>query len=285
LLHIEASVEAATQPNPANNAAGVALDATLSWWPGIAAVSHRVFFGTTSPPTLIGRTTELSLDPGPLELDTTYYWRVDTVAADGTIHTGDIWSFMTERGNATQPNPADGATGVSMTVTLSWTPDIAAATHDVYFGTTSPPAFIGNQTATTYDPGALDLNTTYYWQINEVEADGTTTHAGDIWSFTTEHGKATQPDPPDGATNVVKLVTLSWTPGITAASHDVYFSADQQAVIDGTAPVTNVTEASYSPGMLEKGKTYYWRVDAVEADGTTKHTGDVWSFTVTTAGR
>jgi hypothetical protein len=285
LLHIEASVEAATQPNPANNAAGVVLDATLSWWPGLHAATHDVYFGTTSSPAFIGNQAAISYDPGPLKLETTYYWQVNEVEADGTtVHTGDIWSFTTERGNATQPNPADGTTGVPKIVTLSWTPDITAATHDVYFGTTSPPAFIGNQTPTSYDPGPLDLNTTYYWQIDEVEADGTT-HAGDIWSFTTEHGKATQPDPPDGATNVVKLVTLSWTPGITAASHDVYFSADQQAVIDGTAPVTNVTEASFNPGMLEKGKTYYWRVDAVEADGTTKYTGDVWSFTVTTAGR
>jgi len=56
-------------------------------------------------------------------------------------------------------------------------------------------------------------------------------------------------------------------------------------VSDGTAFIGNQTETSYSPGMLEKGKTYYWRVDEVEADGTTKHTGDVWSFTVTTIGR
>jgi len=65
----------------------------------------------------------------------------------------------------------------------------------------------------------------------------------------------------------------------------VYFSADQQAVIDGTAFIGNQTKTSYIPGMLDKGKTYYWRIDEVEADGTTKCIGDVWSFTVTTAGR
>jgi len=73
--------------------------------------------------------------------------------------------------------------------------------------------------------------------------------------------------------------------GANAALHDVYFSADQLAVIDDTAPVTTATVASFSIGMLDKGKTYYWRIDEVEADGTTKCIGDVWSFTVTTAGR
>ncbi|MHC4189565.1 MAG: fibronectin type III domain-containing protein [Planctomycetota bacterium] len=285
LLHVIGVVEVASEPDPANSAAGVALDKILSWSPGLSTATHDVYFGTSSPPAFIGNQAENSYDPGPLKLDTTYYWQVDEVEADGTtVHTGDIWSFTTERGNATQPDPADGATDVPKIVTLSWMPDITAATHDVYFGTTSPPAFIGNQAESSYDPGPLELSTSYYWQVDEIEADGTT-HTGDIWSFTTKLGKATQPDPADGATEVVKLVTLSWTPGITAASHDVYFSDDQQAVIDGTAPVTNVTEASYSPGMLDKGKTYYWRVDAVEADGTTKYTGDIWSFTVTTAGR
>jgi hypothetical protein len=56
-------------------------------------------------------------------------------------------------------------------------------------------------------------------------------------------------------------------------------------VIDGTALTVNQIETSYNPGELVKGRTYYWRVDAVEADGTTRHAGDVWSFTVTAFGR
>jgi len=85
---------------------------------------------------------------------------------------------------ASGPNPANGATGVEMTPTLSWTPGATAATHDVYFGISSPPSFIANQAATSYAPGPLALGTTCYWQIDEVEADGTTKHTGNIWSFT-----------------------------------------------------------------------------------------------------
>jgi N-acetylneuraminic acid mutarotase len=84
---------------------------------------------------------------------------------------------------ATKPSPADGAQNVPIDTTLSWRPGLGAATHDVYFGTSSPPAFIGTQAANRFDPGLLELNTTYYWQVDEF--DGTATYKGDVWSFNT----------------------------------------------------------------------------------------------------
>ena len=66
---------------------------------------------------------------------------------------------------------------------LNWTAGSGATSHDVYFGTTSPGTFQGNQAGTTFDPGVLANNTTYFWRIDEVNAGGTTT--GNVWSFTT----------------------------------------------------------------------------------------------------
>ncbi|UCC98473.1 MAG: alkaline phosphatase [Phycisphaerales bacterium] len=93
------------------------------------------------------------------------------------------------------------------------------------------------------------------------------------------------PYPGSGATDVDPDVTLAWRAGREAATHDVYLSTDEQAVIDGTAFIVNQIETSYSPGALIQGATYYWRIDEVEADGTMKHPGDVWSFTVTAFGQ
>jgi len=84
-------------------------------------------------------------------------------------------------GVATNPSPADGATGISVNRTLEWTPDALASSHDVYFGTSLD--FQGNQTTTTFDPGTLSPLTTYYWRVDEVNSVGTTT--GPVWSFTT----------------------------------------------------------------------------------------------------
>ncbi len=92
---------------------------------------------------------------------------------------------------------------------------------------------------------------------------------------------ATEPNPASGAIDVdVDNVTLGFRAGREAASHDLYFSTDEQAVIDGTAPVTTVTEASYRPSPLDLDSTYYWRVDEVnDAQTPTTWRGELWNFT------
>ena len=89
-------------------------------------------------------------------------------------------------GQATNPNPANGATSVDTFADLNWTADPNATSHDVYFGRSSPPPFIGNQTATTFDPGIMAGNTTYYWRVDEVNPSWTTT--GTVWTFRTAAG-------------------------------------------------------------------------------------------------
>ncbi|MHC4583891.1 MAG: hypothetical protein ACYS3N_05140, partial [Planctomycetota bacterium] len=75
--------------------------------------------------------------------------------------------------------------------------------------------------------------------------------------------QAREPNPASGAREVALDLDLAWRAGREAAVHDVYFSDDWQAVVDGTAPVTTVTETSHGPLALDLGKTYYWRVDEV----------------------
>jgi hypothetical protein len=93
---------------------------------------------------------------------------------------------------ATNPNPADDETGVDVDADLSWTAGAGTTSHDVYFGTASPPPFIQNQGSATYNPGTMDESTTYNWRIDEVNGNGTTT--GTEWSFTTGGGACTPTD-------------------------------------------------------------------------------------------
>lgn len=90
-------------------------------------------------------------------------------------------------GKATTPDPPDGAASVPRNADLTWLPSETATSHDIYFGTASPGTWRGSQTATTFDPGPLELHRTYYWRIDEVNAYGTMT--GDVWSFTTQRYK------------------------------------------------------------------------------------------------
>ena len=94
--------------------------------------------------------------------------------------------------------------------------------------------------------------------------------------------RAREPSPISGSTNVDVGASLSWRAGREAGRHNVYLSTNQQAVIDGTAPVKTATSPSYAPA-LDLGGTYYWRVDeANDAETPTTWQGDVWSFSTQT---
>ena len=88
-----------------------------------------------------------------------------------------------------------------------------------------------------------------------------------------------QPVPASGATGVSVSARLTWRAGREAASHQVYFAGDPNAVRNGTAAVKTVTSAAFDPGSLEFGKTYYWKVAEVNEAATPKvWEGSVWSF-------
>jgi hypothetical protein len=92
------------------------------------------------------------------------------------------------------------------------------------------------------------------------------------------HARAPSPD--SGATEVNLDLSLGWQPGREAAKHDVYFSSDEQAVIDGTAQAATVTETTHGPLTLDLGTTYHWRVDEVnDAEVPSIWQGDIWKFT------
>jgi len=176
---------AASAPSPANSATSVSVTADLSWTAGARADSHDVYFGTGTSPAFQANQTGTTFDPGTMVGSTTYYWRIDERNAGGVTQ-GPTWSFTTEvtlPGQATSPGPANGATYVATNADLSWTAGERTTSHDVYFGTSSPGTFQGNQAGTTFDPGTLAYETTYYWRIDEKNAAGTTT--GQVWSFTT----------------------------------------------------------------------------------------------------
>jgi len=78
------------------------------------------------------------------------------------------------------PVPLNGATGVSPDTTLNWSYSSSAASFKIYFGTESSPPFRREQAETTFDPGPLDFDTTYYWRIDPVGGP-----SGDLWKFTT----------------------------------------------------------------------------------------------------
>jgi hypothetical protein len=285
----------ALNPSPADGATSVSTSTGVSWTAGSGATSHAVYFGTDATPDaseFIGTQSGTTYDPGTLSASTTYYWRIDEVNVSGTT-TGTVWSFSTVDAGAepaptaaSAPSPADLQTSVSTSSSLGWTAGSGATTRGVYFGTAASldaGDYQGNQGGTTYDPGPLSANTTYWWRIDEANAQGTTT--GPLWSFTTVAAQApgsapnpaTNPAPTSGAVGVATSQPLSWTAGSGATSHAVYFGTDSTP--DETEFKGSQAGTTFNPGTLGKNTTYWWRIDEVNVSGTT--TGTVWSFTTT----
>ncbi len=292
-------------PKPANGAMHTQAWANLEWIPGPTAVSHDVYIGdnfddvndgTPDSSEFIGNQAVTNIIVGfpgfpysdGLVPGATYYWRIDEVEADGTtIYKGPVWSFMIPPKTAYWPVPADGAESIDPDLELSWTAGYDARLHTVYFGDNFDD--VNNdaggipQGITTYTPGPLKMAKTYYWRVDEFDAFDT--YKGDVWSFTTEGGVG-NPDPSNGAAGVEHTPILTWTPGVYADSHQVYFGTDKDAVrnADTSSPeykgTGNLGSESYEPGKLQWFSTYYWRIDeANNINPDSPWTGSIWSFT------
>ncbi len=84
-----------------------------------------------------------------------------------------------------------------------------------------------------------------------------------------------EPEPSTDATNVGVDAVLDWRSGREAASHEVYFGTDAEAL----ALAGTVSESTFAPEALNYGATYYWQVVEVnEAEAISAWAGDVWSF-------
>ena len=439
----------ARDPEPVDGAQGVA-DPILMWTSGDTAEHHEVYFGTD--PENLEKVSEQAYTvywhPEPIDPGTTYYWRIDGVEADGTVITGDLWSFMALSLNAWGTSPADGGSDVMIDTQLSWSEgdSILPLKHHVFFGTDETEVAEGTGDTdkgildeTTYDPGLLNADTTYYFRVNEVEMFGAE-REGDVWSFKTvepgpgkiirewwfnmsgsavadltsddrypdnpdgseyvsyfqgptnwaeQYGsrlrgwlfapetgnytfmievedegeirlspdenpanavmiastggeaesqpqslvagnryyiealmkhdtiddsimvswqrpgvgmevisadyigvtpfmaeKAYASSPSDGASDIKQTPILSWSPGVYAASHQLYFGSDADAVknADTSSPeykgIIDLGSESYEPGTLPWNTTYYWRVDEVnDTHPDSPWTGSRWTFT------
>jgi hypothetical protein len=173
---------------------------------------------------------------------------------------------------AKNPNPADGAAGVQ-TPLLRWEAGYKGVMHEVYVGTSpnlGPNDLAGARSplAMLYYVAGFQPGVTYYWRVDEIEADGVTVNTGNVWSFTAQALTAYLPDPADGATDASVAPTLTWQPGQLALKHHVYFGADLDAVTQGAASTDKGTQdgTTFAPGTLDSVATYYWRVDEIKND-------------------
>ena len=91
---------AVSSPDPANGAVDVSQTPVLTWVPGVFADTHEVYLGTDAASLELKGSGNLgaeSFEPGQLEWNTTYYWRIDEAnnANASSPWTGPVWNFTT----------------------------------------------------------------------------------------------------------------------------------------------------------------------------------------------
>ena len=172
-----------------------------------------------------------------------------------------VWATVSDPVQARDPKPQDGAiVQLALTKGMSWTPGANAVRHDVYFGTdeeavtnadTSDTAGIyqGRKDVSGYVlPEALEWGGTYYWRIDEIEADDTV-RAGPVWSFTVaDYLLVDDFEDYDAGDN---QIWYSWRDGVGYGAPD---DPNSYHVGNGTgAAVGDETTASYTEEIIVRG--------------------------------
>ncbi len=346
----------AYEPVPSNGAKFIAMDQVLSWTAGFGAKLHTPYFGddydTVANATGGSSLAATNFNPGTLEPEKTYYWRVDEFVDVANTYIGDVWSFTTARegggirgdyyhwndpsfvGGGGNPGPGqaftsfvlsrtdpqidfawgDGSPDPSINADIfsaRWTGEVEAAFTETYtFETRTDDGsrlWINGQLIVdqwvdqgpTPASGEIDLVAgNSYSLVMEYYENAGGAVAELRWSSPSTPKqiipqaalsppiKASIPSPANGATGAKMTPILTWGAGDFAASHEVYFGTDADAVAnaDKNSPEYKSTKAlgdeSYDPGKLAWFTQYFWRIDEVNAvNPDSPWIGNLWSFT------
>ena len=120
-------------PIPENGAINVSANVDLRWKcddPDGDELTYNVYIGKTTPPPLIeSNLSEPYYDPGFLDFETTYYWKIVADDNRGGYNESSIWNFTTKSNKPAETpgkpfGPTEGASGTELEyVTSTYDPD------------------------------------------------------------------------------------------------------------------------------------------------------------------
>jgi phosphodiesterase/alkaline phosphatase D-like protein len=268
---------APTLASPADGATGVSVTPTLSWNASSGATSYTVQVSTVadfSSLTLDSTLTTTSVNLIGLSNNTQYYWRVSATNSGGTSAFSTSRSFTTVVSAPPAPtlaSPADGATGVSVTPTLSWNASLGATSYTAQVSTIADfSALTLDSTLTTTSVKLIGLSnkTHYYWRVSATNSGGTSAFSGSQ-TFTTIVAIPIPPtliSPADSATGTSLTPVVRWQISPDAVHYRLQLSTSSTFV--STALDTSVTDSSITVVQLLPLTRYYWRVSATNSGGT-----------------
>lgn len=275
-----------TLGSPGNAAIGVDGTPTFSWTPFMGATSYTVQVSTdpafsTFVVDQSGLTATSFTPPAALAPGAVFFWQVLAQGpTGGVLSNGAPFTFTTVAptpGDFTLTAPANGATGVVSAQTFRWTSSLGTASYRLQVATDV--AFVNRVidlpglVSTSVTPSAvLASSTLYFWRVLAVSSI-TVTATNAPFAFTTAGtsapGSFTLLNPASGAGGVPVMPTFTWSPSSGAETFRLEVAIDpafMTTVIDVSGLTTTSVMVTTS---LIPFTTYYWRVTATNAGGST----------------
>ena len=212
--------------------------------------------------------------------------------ADAASYISYVTSWGATSGNCTSAPSAPGApsatAGSSSTINLTWGASTAGSactvSYSVFRSTTSgftPSSsnlIASSLSSASYEDAGLAASTTYYYVVEALDGDGTSGPSGQA-SATTEGSGGTctaVPSAPTGLTATASsssAIALGWTAvsppaNCTITSYSVYGSTTNGFTPSSSNLIASVTGTTYTNTGLTASTTYYYKVEALDTDGT-----------------
>lgn len=204
-------------------------------------------------------------------------------------------------------SPGNGAPAEPVDPTLSWESSGSAASYQYCIDTVNNNSCDTSWTSTVATNAGftgLTPDTVYYWQVQAVNASGTTAaDGGTWWAFTPSSHPATitptatltptatatptqtmtptstqgvfpKVSPANGSSNVPTTLTLAWQ-GVPGASAYLYcYDTIKNSTCDASWTLTYSTSATISG--LSTSQIYYWQVEAIKSPSAIYADGGMW---------
>ncbi len=251
----------------------------LTWTASSGATSYGIFRSTVTGgegTTAYATSATTNFTDSGLTNGVTYYYTIDAVNAYGSsAQTGQV-SGTPSPGLPSAPTLSTATSG-SGQVSLTWTASTGATSYSVYRGTAS-----GGESATPVATGVTTLSdtdttvtnrTAYYYKVAAVNTAGTSAQSNELG--------ATPISAPAGltATGGTTLVALTWNADSGATGYNVYRGTASGGE-SATAIATGITTTAYTNSGLAAGTTYYYKVAAVDATGTSTPSTEAFAITI-----
>ncbi|HTR81112.1 MAG TPA: FlgD immunoglobulin-like domain containing protein [Bacteroidota bacterium] len=279
-------------PSPASPASGAVVDSTtvvVAWNGSQNASSYRLQVSSDS---LFGSSmyddsglTTTSQQVSGLQHGAKYFWRVNAKNSGGTSSWSQESNFVTSSSASSGPSlisPSNGSVNEPTTVVFQWNDAQGSSSFELQvsadpnFGTTVYDN--SSITSASQQVSSLKNGTTYYWRVRSLvllfSSDWSTT-----WEFATIPAPPSAPalvSPANGAVNQSATPQLVWESSSLAATYHLQLSSQQNFSVL-IADDSLLADTAQTVGPLAKDSTYFWRVSAKNAGGSSGWSG-AWNF-------